>query len=303
MKFTNCTVCSSIDVPLNNTLTIDGEVHCSDCLDKHYPTERTLHGRVVVKEHDPTVCSFCGKDFEEKELEKLSVYPTCTDCQKDIRNKTFPLWVKGFFAAIVVIVLFSFFWNWKYYEAYNSINTAFDYYQEGNFTAAKNEMVTASNKVPEATDLTILASYFKGVELLHKEQYKEATAELLQCQGYLPAEYNVDLLIAEAAVGLAFDNKDYDGFLAATKKILAIEPGSAMTNASVASAYACIYATKGEEDAKTSALEYLEKAKKIDSTSAEATSYYNAIDYRIFSKNIIEREVFDKKFPNGWVKN
>lgn len=289
--------------PLNDTVRVDGKVYCSRCMDTTFPQEDMLDRKSVVKEFDPTVCSFCNKDFDDQQIKKVSVYPICTDCEKDLKNKAFPLWVKAFFVAILLIVCFSFFWNWKYYQAYNSIQESFGYVDRGDYNNAKKEMAEAAAKVPEVEDLKLLASYYNSVDLLSKDKYIEALTEFKKCRYKLPENYGVERLILEAEIGYAFDNKNYKGFLDATKKNLAIDSTSAASFTAVASAYACIYADKNDEEAKANALKFLNKAKVIDSTSAEMKEYYNRVEYRIESRKIIDADEFLKQFPNGWAKN
>ncbi|MFL9845843.1 hypothetical protein [Flavobacterium rhizosphaerae] len=303
MKLTACNICNQDNVPLNNTLKVNGQVHCSNCLEEHFSHKDMLQDKVVEKEHDPTVCSFCNKDFEEKELGKLSVYPTCADCREDIKKKTFPLWVKGFFAAIIVIVVFAFVWNWKYYAAYNNIQDAFAYSALGDYHAALGQMEAAEAKVPEVYDLSVLSAYFRGIDFLANNKSEQALEEFKKCENYLPEEgYELTNLVLQARMGVAFDKKDYDGFLESALLELDTDSTLAANNAAVASAYACIYASKDDEAAKEKSLEYLAKAQALDTANADK-NYYNIIEYRLSSKNIMSREEFNKKYPNGWTKN
>lgn len=302
MKKTDCSLCNG-SIPVNDSIKVDNTTHCSSCFDATFTEENMLQNKVVTKEHDPTVCSFCQKDFDTTELEKISQYPICTDCIKDVKNKTFPLWVKGFFAAVLLLVAFSFFWNWKYYTAYKNIQTANELFQTGNFKEAGKEMAQASAIVPEVQDLEILSSYYNGIALLNEDKNVLAIKEFNKCKDALPPDYDVDYLLLQARIGVAFDSKDYEGFLANTKELMKKDSTSVYSCAAMASAYACIYVDKADEEAKKKAYDYLQRAKNIDSVSVEAKGYYSAIEYRIDSRKIIKREEFDKQFPNGWVKS
>jgi tetratricopeptide (TPR) repeat protein len=303
MKYVVCDVCDNKDISLNDTIKIDHKVYCSPCFQKNFSDEKSLKGKLIEKEIDPTICSSCHKDFGNLELNKISAYPICEECENKIKNKVFPVWVKGFFLGVIAIVIIGFTWNWKFYQAYNNIKLANKYFQNGDFTTANTLMASASNKVPEVEDLKTLSEYFHGVELLSKDQSEEALAEFNKCKDILPPDYGISSLIIQAKIGISFNNKDYEGFLEASKENLALDSTNPVSLSSVASAYACIYASKGIEDAKQNAIQYLSKARAIDDTSKEARSYYNMIEYRIDSKKIIRREEFDKQFPNGWTKN
>ncbi|TDO78046.1 hypothetical protein EV143_103290 [Flavobacterium chryseum] len=163
-------------------------------------------------------------------------------------------------------------------------------------------MKKASKEVPEVEDLKILTAYYNGFESLAKDDSEKALSQFTSCLGKVPPEYNINFFINQAKIGVSFDKKDYDGFLSASKEILKIDSTSADSYASVASAYACIYATKNDESAKIKSYQYLEKAHAIDSTSAEAKFYYNFLEYRMYAHKVIKREEFIKQFPNGWTK-
>jgi tetratricopeptide (TPR) repeat protein len=303
MRKTECSNCDNKNVPVNETITIDEKDFCNTCFESNFSDQEKLSGKKIEKKHDPTICSACTKDFGEIELNKIGLYPHCPDCESNVKNRVLPTWVKAFFAAIILIVLFSFYWNWQYYDAYTDIKESNAYFDKGDFENASKLMTKASKEVPEVEDLKVLSNYYSGFHLLKKDKSEQALNKFTACLGKVPPEYNLNFFINQAKVGVSFDKKDYDGFLAASKEILKIDSTSADSYASVASAYACIYATKNDESAKLHSYEYLKKASAIDSTSAESKFYYNLLEYRMYAHQIISREEFKKKFPNGWIKN
>lgn len=300
---TTCSKCSSTGIPTNETINIDGDVFCAPCLDSEFPDQKGLAGKAIKKIHDPTICSACSKDFGDTELKKLGVYPHCTECEKNAKNRAFPTWVKLFLAGIAAIIVFSFFWNWRYYAAYSDLNAATLSFRKGDYSNAAALMKRSSGEVPEVADLATLAAYYNGITLLQKNKPDSAMAEFEKCKDILPADFGVNGLIIQSKISKTFNNKDYDGFLAAAKQHFAeIDSTSSDAYSGLGSAYACIYAQKGNEAAKTLALQNIAKAKSIDSTSADSKFYYNFLAYRIDSRQIITREAFIKKFPNGWTK-
>ncbi|MBF4514772.1 hypothetical protein IRZ71_00360 [Flavobacterium sp. ANB] len=302
MRKTECTNCDNKSVPLNETITINEKDFCQPCFEANFSDEEKLNGKTVEKKYDPTICSACATDFEEKELNKIGVYPHCNDCEAKVKSRVFPNWVKAFFIGIIVIILFSFYWNWQYYDAYSNIQDSNAYFDKGDFANATKLMAKASKEVPEVEDLKTLADYYDGFDLLKKDKNEEALNKFNACIGKIPPDFNLDLYINMAKIGATFDKKDYDGFLTAAKEILKIDSTASDAYASVASAYACIYASRNDESAKVKSYEYLKKAKAIDSTSAEAKFYYNLVEYRMFAHKIMSREEFIKQFPNGWTK-
>ncbi|MFT3980860.1 MAG: hypothetical protein QM687_10355 [Ferruginibacter sp.] len=300
MRTTDCDFCGSKDLPVNNTLKIDGKLYCEPCINRHFPYESSLEGKVVERELDPTICSSCHNDFGDTILKKISVYPICDACEKERKNKAFPLWVKAFFIAVLAIVITGFVWNWKYYQAYNSIKLSNRYADSSDYEKAYTYMQDASSKVPEVADLKVLTSFYHGIDLLAKDKSAEALEQLEQSKA-LPESFRVDYFIVQANIGKAFDTKEYESFVTYSKQQLAYDTAAAYSYAAVASAYACVYASKGNDSARQESLAYLQKAKMLDS-SAEIKQYFNMIEYRIDSKRIIRREQFLKEFPNGWTK-
>ena len=303
MRYIDCDNCGTKYISLNETIKIDSKVYCNNCFQSNFADTNSLADKTVVKELDPTICASCSKDFGLVELKKISSYPVCGDCEVKIKNRTFPTWVKAFLAAIVIIVVVSFIWNWKYYTAYNDIQESYKSMNKDDVAAAVRLMNSAIEKVPEASDLKVLAAYFQGIEYLKNDRSADALIEFYKCRDKVTPDFDIDALIVQARIGAAFDRKDYQGFLDATQENLARDSSSAIALTSVASAYACIFADKGDEGARQNALLYLNRARMIDSTSDEMKDYYNKVEYRISSRKIISRKEFDKQFPNGWTQN
>ena len=109
-----CPHCHTAGLPTNETVLIDGTIYCSSCVDKNFHNASALEGHQVEKILDPTVCASCGKDNGDIAYGKVSTYPVCPDCAREIRERALPLWVKGFFAFILFIVLFAGYWNWRF---------------------------------------------------------------------------------------------------------------------------------------------------------------------------------------------
>lgn len=303
MITTNCSSCNNQEIPINSSIKIDGQIYCHNCFENQYSEKDALKNKLVEKQFDPTICSFCNKDFLDLELNKIGSYPICNDCEITVKNKTFPTWVKVFFISIVFIIIGSFFWNWKYYTAYNQVLESNRSVEKGDYNKGSFFMNEASKIVPEIEDLHMLSNYYKGIDLLMKDKSTAALAVFEKYKDKLPPDYKVKDLIIQAKVGASFDKKDYEGFLDASKQSLNIDSTSAMSFSTVASAYSCLYAEKGEMSDKINAEKYLEKAKKIDNKTKESKEYYNIIEYRLSTRKLIKREDFVKQFPNGWTKN
>jgi tetratricopeptide (TPR) repeat protein len=302
MRTHTCHNCAAEEVPQNESLFIEEQPHCKDCVDQHYPTQEALAGKKAVKVLDPTVCAECHTDYGSVTLPTLGQYPVCDSCQRVIKEKTFPLWVKGFLAGIALIVVFSFFWNWKYYSAYRTYNDGIEIAKQGDYGKAATKIKEASLQVPDATELATLANFYEGYGALINNQSEKALNCLTKCEGKLPEDFKLTLLLLQAKTGTAFDHHDYKGFLSGCQESLALDSTQVGNWMGMASAYSCLYVAEGQEDYKVKALEHIARAKQLDSTSAEAKEYYNMIDYRLTQHQIITRDDFKKQFPHGWTK-
>jgi hypothetical protein len=90
-------------------------------------------------------------------------------------------------------------------------------------------------------------------------------------------------------------------FLAKSEEIAALAPDQPSALASVASAYACKYATTGDTSFRDKSLEQLERARAAaGAVSEEFAVYENRIRHRLQSREIITGKEFEKRFPHGW---
>jgi hypothetical protein len=118
------------------------------------------------------------------------------------------------------------------------------------------------------------------------------------------AEYPQSQFLAETARsldgGVAFDHKDYDGFLRLSQVNMEESPGEPGAVATVASALACKYAVTGDPNLRRQTEEMLEKARALAHRSPEDmasfTEYAERIQYRLDSREIISRPEYDRRF-------
>jgi hypothetical protein len=279
MKVTDCAKCTNTGLPLNETLKIDGEIYCKACIEANFTNRNQLKGKIVEKMLDPTVCATCGKDYGDLMLPQIAKYPTCEECAVAIKNKILPFWVKIFFAAVVAIVLFSFFWNLRFFIAYRDLHTALTSFSNGDFKGANKFMKTASDKVPEVGELKTASTFFNGVSLLVDDKSADALNEFTACKEKLPPGFKIDAYINQAKMGIGFDTKNYDLFLSASKDNLGLDSDRAFAG------------------------KYIQKARSLDSTGNDLKVWANMIEYRMETREIIRKEDFIKKYPNGWSKN
>jgi tetratricopeptide (TPR) repeat protein len=103
--------------------------------------------------------------------------------------------------------------------------------------------------------------------------------------------------------GAAFENKDYDQFVALSEQVVREQPDSADPTGLLASAYACKFAVTGDPVWKKKAEEMLEKARQLSQTSSDAQKsfeeYAERTRYRLSSRQIIDKPEYDRRFRAG----
>jgi len=302
MEPITCFVCKKENVPFEDAHEINKAHYCTECVEKETQTEPTTE----VGPDDTlneSVCAFCNTEHEGKILPKHSVYPICDNCKTDLDKSIFPLWVKLFFAGVLALVIFSIFWNWRFFSAYNDIKKSNSYYTSADVAKAAGYMQHAAENVPESKDVVAMASYFTALKLLQEDKSAAALVELEKCKDLPEESFHINQLTLQAEMGVGYDTRDYNLFLKAAKDNLQLDTTQSYAWASVASAYACLYAQKGADSLKTLALRNLKTAKSIDSVSAEYKEYSGRILYRLNTKNIINKQEYDKLYPNGYTSN
>lgn len=299
MRYVTCSSCAKDSIPLNNSVSVDGVVLCQDCFSETFNDKALLKGRQVLQELDPTVCVSCNKDFGDTALRKMGTYPVCDTCTVAIEKRVMPTWVKAFFAAVVLIVVFSFYWNSRFFQAHEEINNANAAFQRQEYRLAADLMSDASNHVREMEDLRHMKAYFSGIACLTEDKSTEAVDHFKSCLDFMPKDFDVSILLQQAELGSAFDKKDYHQFLMLSKMQLERDTTNVINWGSVASAYACLYATTGKDSLKTLAHIYLAHV-EADTLDPTAPQYLQRIRHRLATREIITKKEYDKRFPIGW---
>jgi hypothetical protein len=296
MRSITCGSCHASS-PMNSAIQIDDVIYCETCLKEKFPDDNSIKGKNVVRLFDPTICFSCASDAGDTPLPKLGEYPVCETCSQQIKERIFPTWVKAFFAGVLLLVAFSLIWNWRFIRAHDllensrpgpeaSLEFVHDYYEK------------VSADVPEISDFYQLAQYHKGVMFLNQDKGEEAYEAFKNC-GELPENYQVNAYMTQAEVIQSFNTKDYVKFVMASQKFLSFDTSS-ISRAQVASAYACLYADQKADSSKVQAEKYLNMALSVGDTTKYFADYVNRIRYRLATGEIIDKEEFDQKFPNGW---
>ncbi len=304
MKHVPCSECHQL-ASMNDTLLVHDQHVCSACAEGvlAQAAERGITKNDVVRASDPTVCSQCQADHGEEELAKLAGLTVCPPCESKYRNRPYPAWLKLSFAALLGLAVFSFVWNWRFLAGLREIRQMQRAMTKGDFERGANLAESAARHLPEVPGLSGAADYNHGLDCLSKNQSAQAVGYLQKAKqspgsGQFP---QIVELLLQAEAGAAFDAKNYDEFLAKAKAIANRTPGDPRVVAGVASAYACKFATTGSEEFRTEALKNLDKAAKLAGPhDAELAEYRPRILHRLETREIISRDEFYRRFPNGY---
>jgi tetratricopeptide (TPR) repeat protein len=252
------------------------------------------------------LCVVCQQltsiDDDEEEL-WLAGHPVCAGCDSKLRNRPYPGWLKLALAALVGLAFFSFGWNWRFMAALRELNQMRRALLASDFDKAADLAESAARHVPKDTALAGIAKFNRGLAFLSKGQSSEAVNYLRKAR-QSAGDAKVDLIdrtLLQAEAGAAFDAKNYDEFLAKSKALVAQTPDDAQSVAMVASAYACKYAVTGAEEHHREALKNVDKASQLSpSNEPQLAEYRHRILYRLDTREIISRDEFKRRFPNGY---
>jgi hypothetical protein len=154
-----------------------------------------------------------------------------------------------------------------------------------------------SREGKEAAEFYELLARAQG--LIVRKQSDQAIPLVLAFKKRHPDFKAADDLLREAETSAAFDSKDYDTFLAKAREEERAHPGEAHSTAQVASALACKYAATGDEQFRKESLEKLEEARKAAKDDEGFKQYEARIMHRLRTREIIDKEEYDRKFRKG----
>ena len=292
-----CAQCGQI-LPMKNTSKTDDRILCVDCYKKLTLTQETV---VSDFKHqvDPAVCGRCGFDNGSNPLPTLANQPMCQQCADTLRNRPFPSWIKASFAGLIIFVVLAAAWNMRFVLAWKYTRVALKLMEQDMGQAAAR-VRTALSRVPESSDLQAFSAFFDGVFYLQQDKSGEALASLEKCRRRLPSTFGVDILILRAKAGVAFNARDYDGFLMIAKEMIVKKPEVHFTYAMLASACACKYAVTRDTAFHEQSMAALDRARAISGGDPSFKEYEQRILHRLYTQEILTPEEFHRRFPNGW---
>lgn len=285
---------------------IRDRILCEKCADAEIDRLRESETPILVDEvHrlvDPTVCSRCGQSGVE--WPTLAGIPVCNVCEDFFRNRPFPNWIKASLAAVLAIALFSMVHNARYFFGYLHLRQGLAASSAGDLDLAADLINRAAGEVPESPELGFLGVYTRGVSLLARDSAIEALPYLTAYRDANPGDDQATLLLLTAQSAAAYDRGSYDEMERYAAEAAATAPGDPIAVAAMASAQACRFAVSGDSVLLVAAHETLARAEAIAATDPSMTErfqeYKDRILFRLATREIISREEFIRRFPNGW---
>jgi DNA-directed RNA polymerase subunit RPC12/RpoP len=278
----------------NETLKVDQSIVCGVCAESIL-AEKKIPADQVQQQIDPTICIGCGMDNGDTDLARLGQLPVCPACNELFKNRPFPTWIKAAFAGMVLLVVFALFWNSRFIHAYYELRRFNAAMEAGDFEHGAAYFISASQRVPENAEIQTYATFYKGLLLLNQDKPAEALELLQSCLGRIRNESDLDGSILRAQIAIAFNDADYDEFLR-----LSIQMDQKYK------AYACKYAQTQDEQYKTKSMATLGRARTLANSMPELREYFveyeQRILHRLHTKEVIDRNEFIKRYPNGWIK-
>jgi hypothetical protein len=304
MRTIECSSCHQ-SLATNQTVLIGERALCEPCavadlkaLGNSEPDPTQLRKQV-----DPTICFGCHKDNGSTVWPTLqSGLPVCEECRDAFLNRPYPNWIRLSFAGLVVVAVISFWANWRFVVGFRSLKQATRAMQSGQIHRARTLITGASASVPESADLKKAALLYTGIDKLTLQDSAGAIAAFRELEVLDPTRQDLPELMDEALLGETFNRHDYDAFLAVSQRLFDRRPSDPARLAGLASAYACKFASTGDNSLKAHSLQLLDQSKRLAGAKAppELGALINRTYYRLETRQILSPAEFTKRFPDGW---
>jgi hypothetical protein len=137
-------------------------------------------------------------------------------------------------------------------------------------------------------------------KLAKQNRWNDAARAMHEAASFYPELPDFDESAAGLEISSAWEEKDYDRFVAISERNWKNHPNSHNAAGSLASALACKYAVTNDPAFRTRAEELLARSRELAASSPEALAdqqeYEERIRYRLTSREIIDREEYNRRF-------
>lgn len=286
-------------VPLNESATVLGQQICFECTENEAKNNPKLSPDDVKPNLDPTICAKCARDGGSLEMEIIMGFPVCAGCAPNFGNHPFPKWIKLGALGLAILVVLSFALNVRFWRANNELEEFWVAMEAGDHKKAALLAESATQRVPEVDDIQYLGYFSAGLVFMEEENPSEALKKFQICKHVLPPEFMVEELIESANRSIAFNDGNYDQFLALAREAYGEDPGNRTNILFLASALACKFAETGEENYKTQSREKIEEY-KVTPGPDDNTDYVMRIQHRLYAREVLQPSEFYERYPDGW---
>ena len=291
-----CEACG-VEQPMGEMLDVNGRTLCTTCAEAFVAERNSTEG---VKWHvDSTICANCGADGDRLPHSQLCGLPACAACIDFYRNRPFPTWVKAFFATVLIFVIVSLVWNWRFFQGYFEIKAARAAMNNRDSDQAAAHMIAAAKYLPEVEYIPAHVDFYQGLAFLNRGRLQEAKDCLERCRPFLP-EANVEKYLQYVAAAAAYNQKDYDAVASILRETGSSRTKRRRTCAQVAAVYACKHAVHGDQESRNTAEAKLKEAKRLAGRAIWFESEELRIRHRLETREIIDINEYTRRFPNGW---
>lgn len=297
MREVTCSRCGR-SVPMNDSTIHEEQTYCAACAGelKEQPEVSWVGARQGV---DPTVCAWCGRDNGSSPLPSDGVAPLCSDCHERHLRHPFPLWVQLFLVVVLAAAAGGMVANARFFRAWTGIRQANREMALGLFESGAKRMATAAAQVPESQDLAAVSQLYRGVSLLQLDRSAEAAPLLRQWASQHPDDEGILRFALMAESNAAFEARQYELMHRKATELRNRAPDEDWYTLSAASAAACRYAEAGEERYRREAEELIRtvRGRAPAAQSGEFEEYIERIQYRLDSRQIVDRDEYYRRFP------
>lgn len=298
MRRVICEQCQQ-EVARKDAVQVLDRVLCLSCATAFIQQMEHLPEDSVTRLTDPTVCFRCSADAGEKEWPMIAGLPVCEACEATLRNYPFPTWVKLALALVLAMTIVGLVRNFRFFQGFIAMKQAQRLFAVGKLDQAASTMALASARVPESQELRYMLKTMQGLQLASQERFEEAADAFREAVAIDPNDSVASHLLLRCEAAAAFLRQDYDVMIARWEALYS-ELQDKDTRLGLAGAYACKYAQTGEEPWLAKSRELVQEAKNSDELTEEDRFEVQRIEHRLSTREILKREEFKQRFPQGW---
>jgi tetratricopeptide (TPR) repeat protein len=162
----------------------------------------------------------------------------------------------------------------------------------------EGELIQEVNRLLKRVDLAF-GEMNQAQKLMEEGKESEAWSHVKRARQTFPESKLIRVADLQFEGGAAFDKKDYVAFLRGAEETVRLAPDDPQSYGVLASALAARYASTGDTAFQARAVEALDHARqlcKTDQQKKDFEEYRERIEYRLKTKDIIDKKEYDRRF-------